>query len=298
MTAAARLAARLDSRWAARGRRGGDGAPPATAAGVRLVPVTRAVVRARVAGAAGGSAPPIVLVPDPPNVIEHYDGLVARLAAGGPVVALDLPGFGLSLPRPGFDYSLAASARALADALDALGVRGATLSAGCLGGFVAMLVAKARPDLVARLALVQVPSCAEAMRWVRGGYWWLFGTPFLGQAVTALARRRVARAWYGGCLGAGARADDYRAPADRVLRAGGAFCLASAFQQFRPDREDLAGIQQETTVVWGAADRTHPTTDRRSITAHLPRARLEEWAHCGHYPDLEDAAAWARVLRA
>jgi pimeloyl-ACP methyl ester carboxylesterase len=263
---------------------------------VRWVPLGRATVRARMTGA--GPEPPVVLIPDPPNTIEHYDDLIRRLAPDGAVLCFDAPGFGFSVPAPGFRYTLDEQASLIATLLDALGLRHVTLSVGCLGGFAAMLLARRRPDLVARLVLVQMPSCDEALRWVRGGYWWLLGTPFVGQLVMAGAKTRVARAWYGACLGPGTNPGAYLAPGLDALRRGGAFSLASAFQMFRPDLLDFSGIRQEALVVWGGADATHPTTDRRSALTHLPHAAWVEWPACGHYPDLEDAEAYARCLRA
>jgi pimeloyl-ACP methyl ester carboxylesterase len=292
-------AARLDAAWASFGRdRTRAGAPPTP--DIRWVPLGGTLVRARVIGS--GPAPPIVLIPDPPNTIEHYGPLIDRLTSAPgaerrAVVCFDAPGFGFSFPERGFSYSMDEQVRLIASLFDTLGLASATLSVGCLGGFFGVLLAKARPDLVRRLVLVQMPSCGEALRWVRGGYWWLFGTPFLGQATMALAKGRVARMWYGACLGPGARVEDYAGPALDAIERGGSFCLASAFQMFRPDLADLSGVRQDALVIWGGADRTHPSTDRRSVLTHLPRARWEEWPECGHYPDVEAPEAYARCLR-
>jgi pimeloyl-ACP methyl ester carboxylesterase len=291
---AAVAAAVLEGAWASRRRAGAPRRAPDTP-DVRWVPLGRATVRARLSGA--GPAPPIVLIPDPPNTIEHYGDLVTRLAPGGPVLCFDPPGFGFSAPAPGFRYTLDEHAALMAELLDALGLHHVTLSVGCLGGFAGMRLARRRPDLVARLVLVQVPSCDAALRWVRGGYWWLLGTPFLGQLVMAGAKARVTRAWYRACLGPGARRDSFLQPGLDALRRGGAFSLASAFQMFRPDLLDFSGIRQEALVVWGGADATHPDTDPRSALVHLPRATWIEWPACGHYPDLEDAKAYALCLR-
>jgi pimeloyl-ACP methyl ester carboxylesterase len=48
------------------------------------------------------SRPCVVLVPDGPNVIEHYEGLIGRLAHHVRVVCFDMPGFGFSLPQPNY----------------------------------------------------------------------------------------------------------------------------------------------------------------------------------------------------
>lgn len=262
---------------------------------VLWVPTSRALVRVRRTGT--GPAAPIVLVPDPPNTIEHYGSLIERLAPGGPVICLDAPGFGFSFPRTGFSYGMEQQADLIAEVLDALDVTAVTLSMGCLSGFVAMILARRRPDLIRRLVLVQMPSCDEALRWVRGGYWWLLGSPFLGQLTMALGKRSVTRMWYGSCLGDEARIDDYLDPSLDMLRRGGTFSLASAFQMFRPDLIEWGGVEQDVTLIWGGADRTHAGTDPRSGLVHLPHAHWAAWPTSGHYPDVEHPDAYARVLR-
>ena len=68
-------------------------ARPPSAADVRFVELREATLRVRVAGE--GTAA-VVIVPDPPNVIEHYDGLIALLAPHAPCWSLPRP----CSPRP------------------------------------------------------------------------------------------------------------------------------------------------------------------------------------------------------
>lgn len=289
----ARWAAALDARWAARGHAHRRRHAPATR-DVRWIPVRTAIVRARVTGSGPGR--PIVIVPDPPNTIEHYGSLIELLAPGGLVICLDPPGFSFSSPQSGFAFGLDEQAGLIGEVLDAIGARDVTLSAGCLGGFSAVRLAGQRPDLVARLALVQLPSAEEALRWVRAGYWWLLGTPLLGQLAVALGRRTIVRQWYNACLGAATPVNDLLAPGLDMLTRGGSFCLASGFQMFRPDLLHWLRPRQPARIVWGGADRTHVLTDPRSGLALLPDAEWERW-DCGHYPDVERPAAYAHVLR-
>jgi len=68
---------------------------------------------------------------------------------------IDLLGFGFS-DRPGaFSYSMAAHARVAAAVLDHLGLTGVDVVGHSMGGAVAVLLAHARPELVARLVLCE-----------------------------------------------------------------------------------------------------------------------------------------------
>ncbi|WP_240687027.1 alpha/beta fold hydrolase [Amycolatopsis suaedae] len=84
----------------------------------------------------------------------NWTDLAALLApfAGG--VALDLPGFGFSEPREGFDFSLAAHAAVVADALGDLADGPVHLVGNSMGGAIALLVAARRPELVRTLTLI------------------------------------------------------------------------------------------------------------------------------------------------
>ena len=96
-------------------------------------------------------APAIVLVPDGPFVVEHYDSLLVRLGRDYFTVCFDLPGFGFSLPRAGYDHSFGAALSVLEDVLDSLGLARVTLAFTCANGFYALAFASRRPERVARL---------------------------------------------------------------------------------------------------------------------------------------------------
>ncbi|MFF4835126.1 alpha/beta fold hydrolase [Streptomyces sp. NPDC001315] len=68
---------------------------------------------------------------------------------------VDLPGHGTSDRPEDFGYTLEDHADALAAALDVAGVTGAELVAHSMGGSVAIVLARRRPDLVSRLVLTE-----------------------------------------------------------------------------------------------------------------------------------------------
>ena len=79
------------------------------------------------------------------------------LALGRPLLAPDLPGHGHSdSPAPGVGTAPAASAADLAPVLDALAPHAAVVVGMSLGGLTSIALAASRPDLVARLVLVDI----------------------------------------------------------------------------------------------------------------------------------------------
>jgi pimeloyl-ACP methyl ester carboxylesterase len=82
--------------------------------------------------------------------VEIIDGLAAR----GPVVALDLPGFGGTPVVDGDQLTVDAYADLVLAVADALGWSTFSLHGNSMGGLVSVLVAAAHPDRVERLVLV------------------------------------------------------------------------------------------------------------------------------------------------
>lgn len=93
----------------------------------------------------------------------NWSALMQELAGDVDGEAVDLPGFGLSPPPPGGDYSVTGHARAVLrhlDRLDACGRTPVHLFGNSLGGAVATRAAALRPDLVRTLTLVS-PALPE-----------------------------------------------------------------------------------------------------------------------------------------
>ncbi len=271
-------------------------ARPPSGDGVRFVELQQATLRVRVAGT-GPVA--LVIVPDPPNVIEHYDRLIALLAPHLRVVCCEAPGFGFSRPAPGFDFSPASQAASMAALLARLALGPYLLAFPCFAGLVAVQLAAEHPELVNGLVIVQTPAWSEALGWVRRiDRRGLLQTPWLGQLAMSFGKRRVARGWYRAALPPGADPAPFLAPALAAFERGGAYCLASAFQAAcRTPAPRLGPVRQPALVVWGGADRTHRRTDKRSILEYVPRADWVDFAAAGHFPDLEQPERFRDELR-
>ncbi|HIE21937.1 MAG TPA: alpha/beta hydrolase [Acidimicrobiia bacterium] len=99
----------------------------------------------------GGEGPPIVLVHGLGGSIANWDAIAPRLTELGRIVALDLPGFGLSPPAE--DWRLETQAEALAGFVEANGTP-ASLVGNSLGGLLSEMVAAEHPEWVSALVLI------------------------------------------------------------------------------------------------------------------------------------------------
>ncbi|MGW9435557.1 alpha/beta fold hydrolase [Streptomyces sp. NPDC055607] len=103
---------------------------------------------------------------------------------GGRALLVDLLGHGLSDRPADFDYRMESQAAAVAAVLDHLGVAGADLVGHSMGGAVAIHLAAARPDLIARLVV------AEPNLYAGGG---AFSSPVAAQSEEAFVTRGFSR---------------------------------------------------------------------------------------------------------
>jgi pimeloyl-ACP methyl ester carboxylesterase len=99
----------------------------------------------------GGSGELIVLVHGLGGSTTNWIAVADGLARHGRVLAIDLPGFGLS--PPGLDYRLETHREAIENFIEFEGAP-VTLIGNSTGGLLSQMVAAHRPDLVDRLVLV------------------------------------------------------------------------------------------------------------------------------------------------
>jgi pimeloyl-ACP methyl ester carboxylesterase len=98
----------------------------------------------------GGEGRTIVLVHGLGGSIASWEAVGPRLSQAGRVIALDLPGFGLSPPWD--DWELETHARAVDAFLSELGP--GTLVGNSMGGLIAEMAAARRPELADALVLI------------------------------------------------------------------------------------------------------------------------------------------------
>jgi 2-hydroxy-6-oxonona-2,4-dienedioate hydrolase len=258
-----------------------------------------------------GDGPPLVLVHGSGMSASTWAPLMAHLA-GHRLIALDLPGFGLS---DAFDYrgrSLRQHAVAqLTSLLDALDVERATVVGTSLGGMWALCFAIAGPDRVTAVASLGVP--AVALPGMRGDpFFTALSTPGVRQVVVrmrspsvAFTRRSLAR----GVIGpqAAQRAPDgffavvhegMRRPAFRTAMLSH-MQLAMRFGRPRPENfltdAELRDIAAPVLMIWGDQDPYGAPEIGARASALIPDARLEVIPG-RHAPFLDDPERCATLI--
>lgn len=247
-----------------------------------------------------GHGSPVVLVHGFGSSLYTWKDVIPGLAADHDVVALDLPGFGLS-DHPS-DLSVEELPRAVLGLMDRLGVARAALVGNSLGGGVCAMAAGAHPDRVSALVLVDSagynlgPTEHPALvRLTMGPAGALVSLLPGKRLVVESALRQV---FHDPSLVTPERVAEYLQGATRP----GAFASIRSLGDSLHDRgslvqEALPRVKVPTLVIWGGDDRWIPLAHADRFAAAVAGARKVVIDDCGHVPQEEKPAVVLRLLR-
>ncbi|MBI4025979.1 MAG: alpha/beta fold hydrolase [Verrucomicrobia bacterium] len=235
----------------------------------------------------GGAGQPILLIHGlGGSTLQDFGNMTAHLAKRHRVIALDLPGFGLSQDVK-IRQSVSEQAAFLVEFLDAIGVSRTILFGNSMGGWIALKLAHRHCDRVARLILaapagirftpppldVFMPEDEAGTRRLLG---YLFHKPPPLPGWFARDWLRVSR-----------------------QRRHSVIEMLDSMVTGQDLMDDVAHeIRTPTLILWGAHDRLIPSETGHRFAALLPNARLKVFDRCGHLLLHEDFSSVARCLDA
>ena len=237
------------------------------------------------------SGPPLVLLHALSLDLTMWDQQLVEFGRTRDVIALDLPGHGLSASL-GTAPTFAAYARAVADLVRHLGAGPVDLVGISFGGMIAQTLAIRDPDLIRSLTLVATSSTfADPVRLAIRQRADL--TRAEGMAVIAASHLQR---WF---------SNDYRARRpdmlDRVhkvvLRQDPALHAALWEEVAALDVRGLSTLTCPVMVVTAESDVSAPVAASRLIADQITGAVLHVTAGSGHFPPIEAAAEFNALLQ-
>ena len=243
-----------------------------------------------------GQGPLIVLVHGYTGSKENWLPAMRALSEKHRVIAVDLPGWGESVPKPGVDYGPLAQSRRLAAFLAAQAEPTALLAGHSMGGMISGLAVAGQPRLVERIAFVSSAGVAFkpnafARRVLAGDNpfavydadafsaflreYVFVEPPFLPKPLAAelVARRAVHR--------------DFEQTVFRQMRLGPEALLL---------QQRLPLITQPALLLWCDGDRIIDPSAAAVFAAGLPDSRTIMLRGCGHMPMMEQPQQTASAL--
>ena len=239
-----------------------------------------------------GSDRPIVFVHGLGGQWQNWLENIPRFAQSRRVIALDLPGFGLS-EMPGERITIELYGRVLAELGDRLDLNPAVVVGNSMGGFVSAELAIRRPDSVERLMLLAsagvskmdvakqpIMAAAKAAGLIVTSnvaqQQWVARRPALRHAALAVVARHPSRL-RSDMVFEGLLKGTAKPGFETALRA----CLDYDF------RERLPQIGCPTLVVWGEKDAIIPVRDADKFVELIEGARKVVIEDTGHVPMVE-----------
>jgi pimeloyl-ACP methyl ester carboxylesterase len=235
-------------------------------------------------------APAVILLHGFGASLETWEPWAQALSSTYRVIRIDLPGFGLSGPDPTGDYSDRRAVQILADLMNQLGLRRASLIGNSLGGRIAWTFAAAHPERVTRLVLISPDGFASP----GFAYGKAPKVPLMMQALPYVAPRGLLKANLAVAYG---RPDRLNAATltryrDLLLAPGVRRAILARTGQviLRDPAPILAGVQAPTLLLWGEKDGMIPIRNAADYLRDLPHATLVRLPGLGHVPFEEDPA--------
>jgi pimeloyl-ACP methyl ester carboxylesterase len=246
-----------------------------------------------------GSGPPLVLIHGIGSQWQMWLPVMDRLAAEREVIALDLPGFGESLPIDGAAPSVPELARSVARFVTELGLERPHVAGNSLGGAVALELG--RMGAVRSVCALSPAGFAKGweMRYALASLRLLRAfarslAPIAGLLARSAGMRR-ATSWQ-------LTAHPERVPPDEMAGASRNLGRSRGFRATlraikRWSEPDAGPPIVPATIAWGERDRLllYRPQSARARTA-LPAARHVTLTGCGHVPTWDDPEQVGRVL--
>jgi len=235
--------------------------------------------------ARAGQGDPVMLIHGYGESLVSWQTVFDLLARNHDVIAIDLPGFGLS-SKPSAGYQTDSLAMIVIGALDELGLSRVSLAGHSLGGAVAAAVAALAPGRVRSLVLVDAA--------VLVGPWMVPDTAARGTPVevvrAAIARYQLLRSRFTSphaprWLEERPADLDYL-PAEDSAAAAALEAVLREFDFAWLTRERAALVHSPTLVLWGQFDAVVPVGEGR-LLAELLNAELRIIPRAWHRPHVE-----------
>ena len=250
---------------------------------------------------AAGDGDPVVLLHGWPTSSFLWRNVMPEIAKGNRVIALDLPGFGLSDKPLDVSYSFRYFDRVLNDAFDALEIENTSLAVHDLGGPVGLYWACQHPERLQRLALLNTLVYPE-VSWAVVLFVAACRLPGIRSYISSPAGLRFAMR-FGvtdrSCLSDEALANVQAPFASRHARRA----LLKAGQNlspkgFREIAEKLPSLDVPVRVIYGERDRILPDVAKtmRRVQRDLPQTQVTALPDCGHFLQEERPEDIGRLL--
>jgi pimeloyl-ACP methyl ester carboxylesterase len=245
------------------------------------------------------NAVPLVLLHGSLESLDVWDGWIAALAPRARVIAVDLPGHGLTGTWERDEYTIDAYADFVEVLADTLHLDRFALGGHSMGGAVAWTFASTRPERVSQLILVDsagYPGTGRAPLSIQLARLPVIGGIGIYFKPDSHARTTLLDVYADPALVTPERVKRYaelqRYPGNRHAT------LSRVRNQEALDPSTLKRLDVPTLILWGARDKWVPPADAFRFQNDIKGSQLALFENAGHNPMEEEPAATAAAVDA
>jgi 2-hydroxymuconate-semialdehyde hydrolase len=248
-----------------------------------------------------GNGPPVLLLHGLGGSWQDWSENRASLSQAYRLLALDLPGFGLSpAPMHPIEYTLAYIARFVCAFADRLDLGRVYLIGNSMGGGTALRFAIDFPERTAGVIVANAVGLGREIGWSLR----LLSIPGVAALVLPFVTRRMVQKLWQSLVADPALATDERVeatwqwlqkPATQKYLQGVYVNAAGLRGQRQLLLPELASIRAPALIVWGADDHVLPPSHARTAQRLIPNCSVHILPACGHIPQLEQPSAFNEI---
>ncbi len=247
-----------------------------------------------------GSGMPLVLIHGTAASLHTWDDWTEQLKPQYRVIRMDLPGFGLTGPDPGADYTIPYYHQFLLKFLEALKIENLILGGNSLGGEISWYFAGTEGDRVKSLVLVDPagsPTDQSVPLVLKMARMPILSSILRHATPRAFIRKNMKEVYH----------DDTKVTDELVeryylmaLREGNRDAFIARAQSIGDQDHSpmLASITAKTLLLWGQEDLWTPVAYSGPFVDQIPDARLHILPNAGHVPMEEIPMRSVAVVKA
>lgn len=264
---------------------------------IRTVTVSSALGETPVSYVDQGEGPPVLLVHGLGGSWRNWLENIPFLSDSHRVVALDLPGFGLS-PMPGGPISMAAYGELILRFSDVVGLGPETCLVGhSMGGFISTEALTTEPGRFSRLSLISAAGISFATitgyrKSVTAAVVKMMIPLAAGRIRRNMSRKRLRTASFVGVIAHPSMIGPeilWELGYYATLKSPALYEAAYALGGY-DNRKSLGRIDIPTQIIWGQQDRLVPVGAAYSYAKRVENSELSLVDDCGHMVQLERPA--------
>ncbi len=250
----------------------------------------------------GDNGSPVILIHGIGQYVEHWASAISALAAHHQVYAVDLPGHGKTDKPLDISYTLDDLSQFVKDFMSTLGIEKAHIVGHSLGGAVSMRLVLRQTAAVDRLVLVDSGGFGREVSMM----FRILSLPLLGEMFTrpSLSGSATLLKMF---------VHDPATMIDDIIEHNYQMSALPSAQQSlmktlrtnvnfwgqidnSPDIQRITSITNPVLVIWGRQDNLIPAAHADIAAKGFPNVHVQLIDNCGHFPMLEHASEFNRLL--